>query len=132
MQMGADLAYMGTRFINTDEAIADDAYKQMIIDASSDDIIYTASISGVPANFLKESLLNSGITPEMWKVKAKIDFGEELDAEAKAWSTIWSAGQGSATIKDTLPTKDLIDRLTQEFIEAIERQAQYLERYTYT
>ncbi len=129
MQMGADLAYMGTRFINTDEAIADDAYKQMIIDSSSDDIIYTASISGVPANFLKASLINSGITPEMWNVKAKINFGEELDAEAKAWSTIWSAGQGSATIKDTLPTKDLIARLTTEFKVAIERQATYLERY---
>ncbi len=132
MQMGADLAYMGTRFINTDEAIADEAYKQMIINASSDDIVYTASISGVPANFLKDSLLKSGITPEMWNVKAKIDFGEELDAEAKAWSTIWSAGQGSATIKDTLPTKELIDRLTREFREALERQALYLERYANT
>ena len=65
----------------------------------------------------------------MWNVKAKINFGEELDAEAKAWSTIWSAGQGSATIKDTLPTKDLIARLTTEFKVAIERQATYLERY---
>jgi len=63
LQMGADLAYMGTRFINTHEAIADEAYKQMIINAGTDDIVYTASISGVPANFLKESLIKSGIPP---------------------------------------------------------------------
>ncbi len=130
LQMGADLAYMGTRFINTDEAIADDAYKQMIIDAGTDDIVYTASISGVPANFLKESLIKSGIPPEMWKMSNKVDFGKELDSEAKAWSTIWSAGQGVATIKDTLPTAELITRLKREFLDALNAQAEYLNLYS--
>lgn len=129
LQMGADLAYMGTRFINTDEAIADDDYKQMIIDSGSDDIVYTAAISGVPANFLKKSLINAGITSEMWNFKNKIDFGSELNTEAKAWKTIWSAGQGVATIKDSLPTADLIARLKSEFVEAIEHQHKYLEQY---
>ena len=129
LQMGADLAYMGTRFINTNEAIAPDDYKQMIINAGTDDIVYTASISGVPANFLKESLIKSGIPPEMWEMKNKIDFGKELNSEEKAWSTIWSAGQGAATIKDTVRVEDLIARLKIEFIDAIKRQQKYLELY---
>ncbi|MEM6803064.1 MAG: nitronate monooxygenase family protein [Bacteroidota bacterium] len=130
LQMGADIAYMGTRFINTDEAIASEDYKQMIIDAGTKDIVYTAAISGVSANFLKDSLIKAGIPEEMWKLKNKIDFGEELDSEAKAWSTIWSAGQGAATIKDVLPAADLIKRLKTEFKEAIERQYAYLQQYS--
>ena len=92
LQMGADLAYMGTRFINTKESRAPEDYKQMIIDSSATDIVYTAAVSGVPASFLRPSLESMGITEEMWGRKAKMDFGKELDAaqaEAKAWSTIW-------------------------------------------
>jgi len=129
LQMGADMAYMGTRFINTTEAVADEDYKQMIIDAGTDDIVYTAAISGVPANFLKQSLINAGIPPDMWGLKSKIDFGSELDTEAKAWKTIWSAGQGAATIKDTVPAAVLIDRLHQQFKEAIQNQYKFLEQY---
>jgi len=86
----------------------------MIIDAGTDDIVYTAAISGVYGNFLKQSLINGGVPPEMWNLKTKVDFGTELDSDAKAWKTIWSAGQGVATIKDTLPAADLIARLTAE------------------
>ncbi|MEM9823012.1 MAG: nitronate monooxygenase, partial [Bacteroidota bacterium] len=80
MQMGADLAYMGTRFINTAESRADEGYQQMIIDSGASDIVYTAAVSGVSANFLRPSLEAMGITPELWSKKAKIDFGKELDA----------------------------------------------------
>jgi len=129
LQMGADLAYMGTRFINTEEASAPDDYKQMIIDAGTADIVYTAAISGVPANFLKESLIKGGIPKEMWNATAKVDFGKELDSEAKAWKTIWSAGQGSATIKDAPPVAELVARLRTQFTEAIQAQAKHLENY---
>jgi len=132
MQMGADLAYMGTRFINTTESLADDDYQQMVIDSGASDIVYTAAVSGVNANFLRPSLVAMGITEEMWSQKKKIDFGEELDAakaEAKAWKTIWSAGQGVTTIKDVLPTADLIKRLKVEFKEAILEQSKLLEKY---
>lgn len=133
MQMGADFAYMGTRFINTEESKADDAYRQMIIDTGTKDIIYTAAVSGVNANFLRPSLEAMGITKEFWSKKAKIDFGNELDAgkaeEAKAWKTIWSAGQGVATIKDTLPVADLIARMKQTFRAAIMEQVKLLEEY---
>ncbi|MCI4669041.1 MAG: nitronate monooxygenase family protein [Bacteroidia bacterium] len=129
LQMGADIAYMGTRFINTTEASAPEAYKQMIIDSGTKDIVYTAAISGVPANFMKQSLVAAGIPEEFWKASAKVDFGEELNSEAKAWKTIWSAGQGVATIKDVLPTEELISRLKKEFIEAIQQQYKQLESY---
>ncbi|MFS4492531.1 NAD(P)H-dependent flavin oxidoreductase [Maribacter sp. 2308TA10-17] len=129
MQMGADLAYMGTRFINTDEAKAPDEYKKMIIDAGASDVTYTAAISGVHANFLGASLKAAGITEEDLKKDRKIDFGKELDTEAKAWKTIWSAGQGSAMIDDSVPVSELIDSLKSEFKSAIEEQYKMLETY---
>lgn len=132
MQMGADLAYMGTRFINVEESKADEAYRQMIIDSGASDIVYTAAVSGVHANFLQPSLESMGITEEVWSKKAKVDFGEELDAqkaEAKAWKTIWSAGQGVTTIKDVVPVGELVDRLKSEFKSAIEEQTKLLDTY---
>jgi len=111
LQMGADLAYMGTRFINTDESVAPEEYKKMIVDAGANDVVYTAAISGVHANFLAASLEAAGITSEDLKKDVKIDFGKELDTEAKAWKTIWSAGQGVTTIKDTISVKALVERL---------------------
>ena len=126
MQMGADLAYMGTRFINTKESRADEKYQQMIIDSSASDIIYTAAVSGVNANFLKPSLESMGITEEMWGEKAKMD----IENEAKAWATIWSAGQGVTTIKDCPCVKDLIETTKQEFIDSISDHAKLLEKYS--
>ena len=129
LQMGADIAYMGTRFINTDEGKAPDEYKQMIIDAGANDIVYTASISGVHANFLGASLKAAGITEEDLKKDTKIDFGKELDTEAKAWKTIWSAGQGVAIIEDSVPVAQLVDTLKSEFKAAIEEQIKVLETF---
>ena len=132
MQMGADFAWMGTRFINATESRASEEYRNMIIASGATDIVHTAAVSGVPANFMRKSLEAIGITEEMWSQKAKMDFGKELDAakaEAKAWKTIWSAGQGVATIHDTVPVAELVARLRTEFIEALERQAQLLEKY---
>jgi len=129
LQMGADLAYMGTRFINVEESKAPDEYKQMIIDSGASDIVYTAAISGVHANFLAGSLQAAGITEDDLKKDHKVDFGKELDTEAKAWKTIWSAGQGSTTVEDVLPTATLVDRLKSEFKTAIEEQAAVLNQY---
>jgi nitronate monooxygenase len=130
LQMGADLAYMGTRFINTEESKATDEYRDMIIHAGCSDIVYTAAISGVSANFLGNSLQAAGITEEQMKAKGKVDFGKEMDTEAKAWKTIWSAGQGSATIKDSIATTDLINRMKAEFKTAIEKQVEHLKKYS--
>ncbi len=129
LQMGADLAYMGTRFINTPESNATPEYRDMIISAGSSDIVYTAAISGVSANFLSASLQAAGITDEQLKATAKVDFGKELDTEHKAWKTIWSAGQGSATINDSVPVATLVQRMREEFKEAIQQQVENLEKY---
>lgn len=129
MQMGADLAYMGTRFINTEESQATEEYRKMIMDAGASDIVYTAAISGVHANFLAASLKAAGITEEDLKKDTKIDFGKELNTEAKAWKTIWSAGQGATAIDDVLPVSKLVQKLKGEFKSAIEEQAKLLETY---
>lgn len=129
MQMGADLAYMGTRFINTSESMANDNYQKMIEDSTASDVVYTAAISGVHANFLGDSLKAAGITQEDLKKDTKVDFGKELDTEAKAWKTIWSAGQGVATIDDTISVEKLVNRLKTEFKAAIEEQIKLLEVY---
>ena len=129
LQMGADLAYMGTRFINTNESKATEDYRKMIVDAGASDVVYTASISGVHANFLGASLQAAGITEEDLKKETKIDFGKEMDTEAKAWKTIWSAGQGVATIDNTTSVSELVSSLKTEFKSAIEEQTKYLEIY---
>ncbi|MES0873367.1 NAD(P)H-dependent flavin oxidoreductase [Sinimarinibacterium thermocellulolyticum] len=112
--LGADFAYMGTRFIATQEANAADAYKQMLIDAGSADIVYTAAISGIPASFLRASIVKAGLDPDNLKPKSEINLGEELDA-AKAWRDIWSAGQGTAEIRDIPPAAELCARLVREY-----------------
>ena len=132
LQMGADLAYMGTRFINTKESKAPEDYRKMIIESGANDVVYTAAISGVSANFLRPSLEAMGISEEMLSRPKKIDFGNELSAmekEAKAWSTIWSAGQGVTNISDNPSVKDLIDLMKKEFKAAIEVQQALLEKY---
>ena len=132
-QMGADLAYLGTRFINTIESKADKKYKEMIIDSKAGDIVYTAAVSGVNANFLRQSLEAMGITEDMWGNSKKIDFGDELDAakaEAQAWKTIWSAGQGVTSIEDCPSAKELINKLKDEFIESIKTQNEILKKFS--
>jgi nitronate monooxygenase len=132
LQMGADLAYMGTRFINVKESMADPKYQEMIINSKAEDIVYTAAVSGVNANFLRPSLEAMGITEDLWKQSKKIDFGSELDAakaEAQAWKTIWSAGQGVTSIDDVQPTAELIKKLKTEFKIALEDQHKSYKKY---
>jgi nitronate monooxygenase len=129
LQMGADLAYMGTRFINTTESQATAEYRKMIIESGASDVVYTASISGVHANFLGASLKAAGITEEDLKKDRKIDFGKELNTEAKAWKTIWSAGQGVTTIDNVESVSELVANLKSEFKSAIEEQIKVLDTY---
>ena len=132
LQMGADLAYMGTRFINTQESKAPQEYRDMIIDAGADDIVYTAAISGVAANFLGPSIKAMGITEDMLTREKKVDFGEELTVhkdDAKAWATIWSAGQGVTNIHNAPHVSELVKELKSEFISAIEEQVKHLATY---
>ncbi len=116
LMLGADFAYLGTRFINTTEAMAPDAYKEMIIESGATDIVHTAAVSGIPANFMTKSLQANGIDPKVLP-DHKLDMGDE----AKAWKTVWSAGQGAGAVHDVLPAAQLIQRLKDEFSEACDK-----------
>ncbi len=112
--LGADLAYLGTRFIATQESMAPDAYKRMILDADASDILYTPAISGVNANFMRPSIVAAGLDPENLPPHGKMD----LQEEAKVWKTIWSAGQGVGSIADIPSTADLVARLKHDYVAA--------------
>lgn len=119
--MGADLAYMGTRFINTRESGAPDEYRKMIISATSDDIIHTPAVSGVPANFMRQSLEAAGFPMDELMTPGAVNYGEKLkpmEDEARAWKTVWSAGQGVSAIHDAPPVEELVERLEQEYRQA--------------
>jgi nitronate monooxygenase len=115
--MGADMAYMGTAFIATHEANAKPSYKQMIVDGSSEDIVYSNLFTGVHGNYLKSSIVAAGLDPSNLAQSdpTKMNFGS---ASAKAWKDIWGAGQGIAAVRDILPTGALIERLKREYDEA--------------
>jgi nitronate monooxygenase len=115
--MGADLAYIGSAFIATDEARAADAYKQAIVDGSSDDIVYSSLFTGVHGNYLRRSIVNAGLDPEHLPASdpSRMDFG---GAAAKAWKDIWGSGQGIAAVKAVLPARALVERLQREYHEA--------------
>lgn len=112
---GADLAYMGTRFIATEESDADPDYKAMLLGAASGDIVYTPKISGVNASFLRQSLERNGIDLATLDAPGHMDMSEE----AKAWKTVWSAGHGVSGIADVLPVARLVDRLKEEYRAAL-------------
>ena len=120
--MGADFAYMGTRFIATTEARADAAYKQMILDATLSDIVYTNAVSGVNGNFLRVSLEAAGIDT---RIAGSMNFAErdktrESD-EAKAWKHIWSAGQGVGGIHEVVECAELVGTMEADYRGAIQR-----------
>ena len=117
--LGADLAYMGTRFINTRESGADDEYKAMISASSAADIVYTDAVSGIPANFLRESLIaNDYDIAELARRGLGQGQLKAISDEVKAWKTIWSAGQGVGGVDDIPTVGALCRRLTTEFDEA--------------
>lgn len=112
---GADFAYMGTRFIATDECQAQSEYKQMIVDCGADDIVLTPYFTGVPANFLKPSIIDAGIDPaELDQKTGEIRF-DAKDETANAWKDIWSAGRGVEHIHDILPARELIGQLVRDY-----------------
>ncbi|CUA98210.1 NAD(P)H-dependent flavin oxidoreductase [Pannonibacter indicus] len=112
--MGADMAYLGTRFLATQEAMIEPDFKNMIVESDASDILYTPAISGVNANFLKPSIIRAGLDPDNLPQAGKMN----LEHEAKAWKTVWSAGQGTGGIHDILPAGDLVARLIREYDEA--------------
>ena len=130
--LGADLAYLGTRLIATQENAASAAYKQMILDAKAADIIHTPAVSGVPASFMRQSLELAGYDLKQLQNKGEVNYGEKLkpmDEEAKAWKTVWSAGQGVGNIRDLPSVEQLIARLDKEYRAALTHSLQLQQRW---
>ena len=122
LALGADLAYLGTRFIATEEANADQGYKDMLIDSVADDIVYSSLFTGVHGNYLKGSVENAGLDPKDLPEadKSSMNFGSGGNTDAKAWKDIWGSGQGIGSIKDSPPVQTLVNQLTSEFKGAVE------------
>lgn len=120
LALGADFAYMGTRFIATKEANADQGYKQMLIESAADDIVYSNLFTGVSGNYLKPSIKNAGLDPDNLPEadKSSMNFGSGGNTDAKAWKDIWGSGQGIGLIKDDPSVEELVERISQEFQQA--------------
>ncbi|MDA0345042.1 MAG: nitronate monooxygenase family protein [Proteobacteria bacterium] len=120
LAMGADLAYVGTRFIATQESEAEDEYKQMLIDSSAKDVVYTNYFSGVHGNYLSPSVIKSGMDPDNLPEadKTKMNFNSGGNAAKKVWKDIKGCGQGLSPIKDSPAVTDLVDNMRNEFLEA--------------
>lgn len=125
--IGADMAYMGTRFIATEEANATQDYKQEIVDSSGEDIVYSSLFTGVHGNYLRGSIEKAGMDPDNLPTadKTSMNFGSGGNTDKKAWKDIWGAGQGVGTVKTAPKVGDVVSELEAEFDEALLRLSQH-------
>ncbi len=121
--MGADLAYIGSAFIATEEANAEEAYKQAIVDFGADDIVYSNLFTGVHGNYLKPSIEAAGMDPNNLPESdpSKMDFGSAGNTDAKAWKSIWGCGQGIGAVKKRGTTSEYVSQLSEEYNAARQR-----------
>ena len=120
LALGADFAYLGTRFIATHEANAEPEYKQMLIESSANDIVYSNLFTGVLGNYLKPSIQNAGLDPDNLPTadKSAMNFGSGGNTDSKAWKDIWGSGKGIGLIEDAPTVESLVERIRAEFNEA--------------
>lgn len=112
--LGADLAYMGTRFIAVEESLAQDGYRQMLVDSTFEDILCTNAFTGAYANMLKPSIRHAGLDPDNLRARDIIDFTDP-QSDSKAWKNIWSAGHGVDSVTKVEPLPRLVDQLAREY-----------------
>jgi nitronate monooxygenase len=115
---GADLAYVGSPFIATDEANAPDDYKQAIVGSGAADIVYTDFFTGVHGNYIRSSIENAGLDPDSLGDAKKMEFGSEGSAKSKAWKDIWGCGQGIGVVDRVQPAAQLVDVLANQYADA--------------
>jgi nitronate monooxygenase len=125
--MGADMAYVGTRFMATQESLAVERLKQMLVESKAADIVYTPAISGIAGNFLRQSIIAVGRDPDDLTPPEQLDFGT---TDAKAWKDIWAAGQGVGGIENIPPVRDLCRQLAREYEMSLASAAQFSFRQT--
>jgi nitronate monooxygenase len=121
--MGADLGYIGSAFIATEEANAEQAYKQAIVDSAAADIVYSSLFTGVHGNYLRPSIEAAGLDPDNLPDKdpSAMDFGTSATSDAKAWKDIWGSGQGIGAVQEVVPAADFVDKLYQQYQTARQR-----------
>lgn len=121
--LGADYAYLGTRFIATEEANADPGYKKMLEESAASDIVYSSLFTGVLGNYLKPSIKNAGLDPDNLPDadKSAMNFGSGGNTDSKAWKDIWGSGQGIGGIKDSPSVAELVERIKSEYEEAFKK-----------
>lgn len=115
--LGADMSYIGSRFIATEESMASHEYKQVLLDSQASDVVLSPLFSGVPAHYLKASIARAGLDPEQYTAE------EVKIKNIKAWRDVWSAGHGVGSITDVIPAAQLVERLAQEYQTALQRPA---------
>jgi nitronate monooxygenase len=117
MTLGCDLAYMGTRFIATQESMAVAGYKEMLVSSSLDDVMLSSAFTGLPASKLRPSMVAAGIDPDALPERGMINVSEDInpDKRPKRWKDIWSAGHSVSGVKDLPPVADLVERVAREF-----------------
>ena len=122
LALGADFAYMGTRFIATKEANADPEYKKMLEESVADDIVYSSLFTGVHGNYLKPSIKDAGMDPDNLPDahKSSMNFGSGGNTKSKAWKVIWGSGQGIGLIEDSPSVEELVGRIKDEFHSAVD------------
>ena len=132
LAMGADLAYIGSRFIATQEANAEQEYKQMLVDSAAGDIVYSSLFTGVHGNYLKPSIANAGMDPDNLPAADKnvMDFGSGGNTDAKAWKDIWGCGQGIGGIEAVDTVQDVVDNMAREFDESVAKMTEVGKHYS--
>lgn len=119
---GADLVYVGTRFLATTESTADAAYKQMVVDHGPADLVVSSAVTGTDASWLRPSLAANGYDPDTAEPPAQREYASGESAQRR-WKDIWAAGQGLQTIRAVEPVADVVDRMEREYVEAAQRLA---------
>lgn len=116
--LGCDFAYMGTRFIATEESLAPERYRDMVLEAVAGDVVNTPYFSGVPANYLGPSIRAAGLDPDALGERPALPINLDKSDRPKAWKDVWSVGQGVGAVQEVLPTSLLVEQLTREYEEA--------------
>ena len=125
--LGADFVVAGTRFIATHESLAEEDYRQMLVESSIEDLVATKAVSGVLANWLKPTLERAGFTPEQLREEQRIDFSGDIATAPKAWKTVWSAGHGVGGINAIASVHDVVEQLRGEYRAALMREQERVE-----
>jgi len=121
--LGADFAYLGTRYLASRESLINDAYRQMVLDSSMEDLVASRAITGALGNWMRASVEAAGLSMDAMQTNAKLDFSDDLHADSKAWKHVWSAGQGVGSIETHHTVAEVTAALAKDYAAAVLKEA---------